>query len=744
MLKCNFYIIIFLFSALNSKSLQCTSCPQEFETPWSLLQHAQSDHHLPIYQASSPTSTFDSQITSPLSNTPLHPNTPLQPSTPLQPITPLQAAPPLQTEAALQPLTPAQPATPLQQAQNSDVGLATTEATTTILPSSSNQAHQHAHHCNQLSHQLAHQASHHQHHHHRHQHLLSEQTITDACYQQVHQQVHQHHHTPTITDQNECKQYHQHHGQSDNTPASNDQHQTCNLSQILSEVYIKANNACMPDCSSGQPSTTASPEHDNDNSGVKPASTWGPCGMQQTDPCTAEHNHCTNPAPHQWHCNAPTPPCTPALHTTAQPPQQTSKQAIQITSTANVLTNDSGTTSKTVMSQTHAAGTVNTHTTGATHAHPPNTIHTYATGATQTHTTGATHAHIAGATHAHPGGTGHTHTPGTIHAQHTHPPHNHCSSTYSTHSAHSHHHNCPPPSSNTISNVPSHHHCNTNSTTQACNNADPGCLSQSQMISQIVATLIHDTEHLQCNNVGQDFLCSLTDKLDEDRKTPGLLNSSQACHMVYGSKGGKGHAGHSHGAKGSKLHSVIQGHGGKSGKCHSGKSASSASSSCPDSTQAYCHIAANRRVSKGKQWPVGCIAQNPSSSKPDECLACIDNEYYDFENTKDIVLNPKIENKCCAQSCQSICKNPGNSATVQHQQAEHELNSNAGADGGGKEDDCNRCNNSGCGITVMPGTHEELQSCCVSIVPKKRQNHFKTKHARKKGECVHRAKEMAE
>ena len=38
------------------------------------------------------------------------------------------------------------------------------------------------------------------------------------------------------------------------------------------------------------------------------------------------------------------------------------------------------------------------------------------------------------------------------------------------------------------------------------------------------------------------------------------------------------------------------------------------------------------------------------------------------------------------------------------------------------------CDNQGCGITVIPGSHQILQKCCNAVVPKKRKRHFETKH----------------
>ena len=38
------------------------------------------------------------------------------------------------------------------------------------------------------------------------------------------------------------------------------------------------------------------------------------------------------------------------------------------------------------------------------------------------------------------------------------------------------------------------------------------------------------------------------------------------------------------------------------------------------------------------------------------------------------------------------------------------------------------CDNQDCGITLMPGTHEEPKKCCNAVVPKKRKRHMQTKH----------------
>ena len=266
---------------------------------------------------------------------------------------------------------------------------------------------------------------------------------------------------------------------------------------------------------------------------------------------------------------------------------------------------------------------------------------------------------------------------------HTDTVHPHCSGI---HTYHHHAH---------TATIPMHHHCNINPITQPCANNDSVCLNQTHMISQIVSNLIRDTEHLQCN-VGQDVLCGLSDKLDEEQKT------SCHNHIIHAGKGGKeGHSAYNSGVKEIKIHGTSQGHSLSLKKlCSASPNKNISSSISSDYTvvpSSHCHIAANKQISKGKQLSIGSFTQNPVSPLLDECLACIDNEYYDFENTKNINLQ----------------QNAGNSSSA-----------------GGKGDECNRCNNSGCGITVMPGTHEELQSCCVSIVPKKRQTHFKTKHGR--------------
>ncbi|KAH3824489.1 uncharacterized protein LOC127882076 [Dreissena polymorpha] len=38
------------------------------------------------------------------------------------------------------------------------------------------------------------------------------------------------------------------------------------------------------------------------------------------------------------------------------------------------------------------------------------------------------------------------------------------------------------------------------------------------------------------------------------------------------------------------------------------------------------------------------------------------------------------------------------------------------------------CNDQGCGVTVIPGSHEHLQKCCNAVVPKKRKRHMELKH----------------
>ena len=46
------------------------------------------------------------------------------------------------------------------------------------------------------------------------------------------------------------------------------------------------------------------------------------------------------------------------------------------------------------------------------------------------------------------------------------------------------------------------------------------------------------------------------------------------------------------------------------------------------------------------------------------------------------------------------------------------------------------CNDQSCGITVMPGTHAELEKCCSAVVPKKRKRHIATKHLSNMGESM--------
>ncbi|WAR13355.1 ZN296-like protein, partial [Mya arenaria] len=38
------------------------------------------------------------------------------------------------------------------------------------------------------------------------------------------------------------------------------------------------------------------------------------------------------------------------------------------------------------------------------------------------------------------------------------------------------------------------------------------------------------------------------------------------------------------------------------------------------------------------------------------------------------------------------------------------------------------CSNQGCGVTIIPGSHENLQKCCNAVVPKKRKLHMEQKH----------------
>lgn len=38
------------------------------------------------------------------------------------------------------------------------------------------------------------------------------------------------------------------------------------------------------------------------------------------------------------------------------------------------------------------------------------------------------------------------------------------------------------------------------------------------------------------------------------------------------------------------------------------------------------------------------------------------------------------------------------------------------------------CEHQSCGVTVIPGTHENMRKCCTSVLPKKRKRHMETKH----------------
>ena len=38
------------------------------------------------------------------------------------------------------------------------------------------------------------------------------------------------------------------------------------------------------------------------------------------------------------------------------------------------------------------------------------------------------------------------------------------------------------------------------------------------------------------------------------------------------------------------------------------------------------------------------------------------------------------------------------------------------------------CNDQGCGVTIIPVSHEDLQKCCNAVVPKKRKRHIEQKH----------------
>lgn len=56
---------------------------------------------------------------------------------------------------------------------------------------------------------------------------------------------------------------------------------------------------------------------------------------------------------------------------------------------------------------------------------------------------------------------------------------------------------------------------------------------------------------------------------------------------------------------------------------------------------------------------------------------------------------------------------------------------NQGNDGTGVELDSQGpecCNQQGCGVTVIPGSHEDLQECCNAVLPKKRKRHMELKH----------------
>ena len=55
-----------------------------------------------------------------------------------------------------------------------------------------------------------------------------------------------------------------------------------------------------------------------------------------------------------------------------------------------------------------------------------------------------------------------------------------------------------------------------------------------------------------------------------------------------------------------------------------------------------------------------------------------------------------------------------------------------------KNGQCNCCNEN-CGVTMMPGTHEKLRKCCIGVVPKKRKRHMETKHCKLKKTKDHKA-----
>lgn len=50
-------------------------------------------------------------------------------------------------------------------------------------------------------------------------------------------------------------------------------------------------------------------------------------------------------------------------------------------------------------------------------------------------------------------------------------------------------------------------------------------------------------------------------------------------------------------------------------------------------------------------------------------------------------------------------------------------------DGASIEDQTTECcDEQGCGVTVIPGSHEDLQECCSAVLPKKRKRHMELKH----------------
>ena len=74
----------------------------------------------------------------------------------------------------------------------------------------------------------------------------------------------------------------------------------------------------------------------------------------------------------------------------------------------------------------------------------------------------------------------------------------------------------------------------------------------------------------------------------------------------------------------------------------------------------------------------------------------------------------------------SLPEAPGKKIDATQDQDIVEHRNNSGDGGETDMDEC--CDDQGCGVTVIPGSHQHLQKCCNAVVPKKRKRHIELKH----------------